>query len=142
MTDTNDQLVALRDRLTDAAKGYEQAMASADDDALKALFGHALKSKNRSLTELEAVLPAGERGDGGTVVGTLTQGIVYVRSALTGDASLLPGMIDGERRVGEACAKARTAAADEPALVAILDRIGRREAEILADLEAAKANRE
>ena len=137
-----DKLTTLRDRLADALEGYQQAISSVEDPGLKSLFERAAAGKQTSLADVTRLLPPGDHGEAGSFVGTVTKGIVYVRSAITGDASLLPGMIDGEKRVQTACDEAMAAAPPSAPEHAALMDIGRREAAVLAELEAAKAARD
>jgi uncharacterized protein (TIGR02284 family) len=134
----DEKLTALRDRLHDALDGYAQALKSVDDPDLHALFEEAVSDKARSLSALAPLLPEGEDERGGSLIGTFTRGIVAVRSAITGDQSLLPGMVDGEERVSDAYRDALAAAAGQPEANAVLADLHRRQEAFLATLRTTR----
>ncbi len=139
MSDLKDKLVKFRDRLADARKGYEQAVGDVDDAGLRALFTRATEEKTAALAALSSLLPPEDRADPGTLIGSVTQVIVAARAAVTGDESLLPGMIDGEKRVLAACDEARAAAGAEPSAEQALRQQRTRIVALIDDLEKREA---
>lgn len=136
MTELTDRIVALRDRLADARKGYAQAADSADEPELGALFQRAEGIHADAIAQIEPLLPDDAPSEGGTLIGALTEMIVSARSAITGDASVLPGMLDGQLRVLQACDEARRAATADPAAMAALSSVRPQLAALRDDLEA------
>jgi uncharacterized protein (TIGR02284 family) len=139
MTDFTERLVAFRDKLTDARKGFERAAGDVTDPELRELFARAAEEKRTALSTIQPFLPPEADEEGGTLIGTVTQVIVAARAAITGAESLLPGMVDGEKRVLEACDEARAAAAAQPEAASTLDTLRQRIAGMVADLEARRA---
>ena len=106
MTNTlsEDQIGHLNSLLTaaiDARNGYQEALEDAEGRGLTPLFRDMIAVHDRHADELGAALiDAGEkRDDGGSLMSTVNRTILSVRSLFDGlDASVLPGLIDGEER--------------------------------------------
>jgi uncharacterized protein (TIGR02284 family) len=100
-TTATKQLQTLHTAAIDAMNGYEEALKQADGHALTDLFeemsrlhrGHA-----EQLTD-EMRLAGESAGEDGSIMSTVHGVIMDIRSMFGGlDASVLPGLIDGEKR--------------------------------------------
>lgn len=97
-------LDAAHQALIDSREGYAQAAQDAGPGDLRSLFEVILHEKRAAVERMAETLR--RKGvaveDDASLIGTLTRTIVWARSVITGEQSLLPGMIDGETRVRDA----------------------------------------
>ena len=102
MSDYLDALKSLHTTLIDARNGYEEALSDAEGKGLAPLFREMVELRNRHHGEIDLHLrAAGETPDeSGSFLSVVHRTIFKVRSIVTGlDASVLPGLIDGEERI-------------------------------------------
>lgn len=96
-----EHLKSLHTNAIDARKGYEEALADADGRGLTGRFRAMIGLHATNADELAGELGRmGEHADsGGSFMSTLHRTIMSVRGLFGGlDESVLPGLIDGERR--------------------------------------------
>lgn len=146
--DQIDHLKTLHTMAIDARNGYQEALEEAEGHGCSALFQDMIVLHNEHARTLDAELTkAGEQpDDSGSFMSLVHEAIMNVRSLFNGlDASVLPGLIDGEKRNVEKYDDALTAIASPPLaplLAAQRDelrqRIVKMEAE-QADFERASA---
>ncbi|MCG6205163.1 PA2169 family four-helix-bundle protein [Rhodopseudomonas sp. HC1] len=101
--DTNilDHLKTLHTAAIDARNGYEEALEDAEGKGLTSLFRDMIALHHGNAEELGALLiNAGETADdSGSFMSVVHKTIMSVRSLFDGlDGSVLPGLIDGEKR--------------------------------------------
>lgn len=104
MANFNDALSSLYTALVDSRNGYEEAAKDAGKTGLVSLYEEMVALRRQAIAELEPLLiKAGitpERG--GSYMSTVHRTIVSFQSMLTDlDESVLPGFIDGEKRILE-----------------------------------------
>ena len=102
MTDKVDALTALHTALVDSRKGYETALENADGKGLGPLFQDMITLRNTHASEIASALSAqGHAPDNdGSFMSTVHWAVINVRALVTGlDESILPGLIDGEKRI-------------------------------------------
>lgn len=96
-----DHLKALHTSELDARNGYEEALEDAGSKGLAPLFRDMLALHESNAEHIEAVLiEAGEQaGSDGSFMSVIHRTIMNLRSLFNGlDDSVLPGLIDGEKR--------------------------------------------
>jgi uncharacterized protein (TIGR02284 family) len=102
MTDeTLDHLKTLHTSAIDARNGYEEALEDAEGKGLTPLFRDMISLHDNNAAELATELTrAGEQADDqGSFMSLIHRTIMNVRSLFNGlDGSVLPGLIDGEKR--------------------------------------------
>jgi uncharacterized protein (TIGR02284 family) len=101
MDDALDILKDLHTNAIDAVSGYREAASDAEGRGMTGLFDAMIRLHEGHAEALAAVLREhGETADDdGSFMGTVHQAIMKVRSLFDGlDASVLPGLIDGETR--------------------------------------------
>jgi len=100
-TPATKQIQGLRTAAIDAMNGYEEALEKVGPHGLSGLLDEMSRLHRGHADELaEQLRLAGETpGEGGSIMSTVNRVIMDVRS-LVGelDASILPGLIDGEKR--------------------------------------------
>ncbi|RJF77987.1 PA2169 family four-helix-bundle protein [Rhodopseudomonas palustris] len=101
--DTNilDHLKTLHTAAIDARNGYQEALEDAEGKGLTSLFRDMIALHHSNADELAALLiGAGEQADdSGSFMSVVHRTIMSVRSLFDGlDGSVLPGLIDGEKR--------------------------------------------
>lgn len=102
MTDYRDALSALHTTLVDSRNGYEEALKDAGKSGLVTLFEEMIAMRQQDSVELEPLLLAAGAtpDDNGSFMSTVHRTIISFQSMLTDlDESVLPGFIDGERRI-------------------------------------------
>lgn len=132
MTAYANSLSALHTALVDSRNGYTEALNDAGKAGLVTLFEEMIALRQEATVELEPLLAAvGLRpDDDGSYMSTVHRTIISLQSMITDlDETVLPGFIDGERRIvgyyDDAISKA--SAADRDVLIrqraALLERI-------------------
>ena len=99
--DTLDQLKTLHTRAIDARNGYQEALDEAEGHGCSALFHDMIALHEGHSRALAAELTkAGETpDDGGSFMSLVHEAIMNVRALFNSlDESVLPGLIDGEKR--------------------------------------------
>jgi uncharacterized protein (TIGR02284 family) len=99
--DTLDHLKTLHTAAIDARNGYQEALEDAEGHGCSALFRDMIALHEGNARALAAELTkAGETpDDSGSFMSVVHRTIMNVRSLFNGlDESVLPGLIDGERR--------------------------------------------
>jgi len=101
MADLVDQLKSLHSRAIDALHGYSEALEQAEGQGMTPLFKDMIAIHTRNADELAMDLRGmGEKAsDDGSFMSTIHRTIMDVRSFCGGlGESVLPGLIDGEKR--------------------------------------------
>jgi uncharacterized protein (TIGR02284 family) len=99
--DTIDDLKTLHTHAVDARNGYEEALHDAEGRGMTPLFQDMIALHTTNADELSALLARlGQQPDqNGSFMTTIHRTIMRVRSLFGGlDASVVPGLIDGEKR--------------------------------------------
>jgi uncharacterized protein (TIGR02284 family) len=99
--DTLDHLKTLHTSAVDARNGYEEALEDAEGKGMTPLFRDMIALHDANAEELAGeLINAGEKADDeGSFMSIVHQTIMSVRSLFNGlDGSVLPGLIDGEKR--------------------------------------------
>jgi uncharacterized protein (TIGR02284 family) len=99
--DIVDHLKTLHTSEIDARNGYEEALEDAEGKGLTSLFRDMITLHHGNSEELAGLLiNAGEEADdSGSFMSVVHKTIMSVRSLFDGlDGSVLPGLIDGEKR--------------------------------------------
>lgn len=125
MTDRLDALTALHTALIDSHNGYETALEHADGKGLGPLFSDMVTLRNTHAAELATALAsAGEAPDeGGSFMSAVHWAVINVRALVTGlDESILPGLVDGEKRIVGYYDEALTAWAGDSNVTALLQK--------------------
>ena len=102
MSDYRDALSALHTTLVDSRNGYEEALKDAGKSGLVTLFEEMIALRQQAAVELEPLLVrAGAKPDqDGSFMSTVHRTIISFQSMLTDlDETVLPGFIDGEKRI-------------------------------------------
>lgn len=102
MSEYRDALSALHTTLVDSRSGYEEALKDAGKTGLVTLFEEMVALRQQSSVELEPLLlKAGATPDqDGSYMSTVHRTIISFQSMLTDlDETVLPGFIDGEKRI-------------------------------------------
>jgi uncharacterized protein (TIGR02284 family) len=100
-TDILDRLKSLHTSAIDARNGYREALEDAEGKGMTPLFRDMIALHEGNADELGRELAtAGEKpDDGGSFMTVVHKTIMDVRSLFNGlDESVLPGLIDGEKR--------------------------------------------
>jgi len=102
VTNFNDALTSLYTALVDSRNGYDEAAKDAGKSGLVSLYQEMIALRRQSIAELEPLLlKAGLTPDrDGSYMSTVHRTIISFQSMLTDlDESVLPGFIDGEKRI-------------------------------------------
>lgn len=97
-----DHMKSLHTTVVDARKGYEEALKDAEGKGLTPLFQAMIALHGRHANALAADLQHhGERvSDDGSFLSTIHRTVISIRSLFGRlDESILPGLIDGEKRI-------------------------------------------
>lgn len=140
--DILDHLKSLHTRAIDARNGYREALKDADGKGMTPLFGDMIALHERNAAELAHELTkANETPDEkGSFMTVVHETIMDVRSLFNGlDESVLPGLIDGEKRNVAKYDDALTDAQGTPAVAALLTAQRNSIAKKIASMEATKA---
>ena len=139
---TRDHLKTLHTAAIDARNGYQEALEDAEGRGMTPLFRDMVALHQRHASALHDVLAqAGEKpDDSGSFMSTVHKTIMDVRSLFGGlDDSVLPGLIDGEKRN---VAKYDEAINGAPPPTSIETMIGEQRGDLarkIAEMEAMKA---
>ncbi|MGL5114247.1 MAG: DUF2383 domain-containing protein [Beijerinckiaceae bacterium] len=101
MSEVSTGLARLHTALIDAANGYHEALKSTGEDVQTPLFRSLLELHDHHVTQLEIEVSTLRGGidDHGSFMSTVNRTVMGIRSVLGGlDESVLPGLIDGEKR--------------------------------------------
>ncbi|CAN5684617.1 hypothetical protein BH11PSE3_BH11PSE3_17850 [soil metagenome] len=104
MSDFVDGLKSLHTALIDSREGYKEALADAEGKGLTPLFRAFIELRTQHHAELHGLLrDSGESpDDSGSFMSVVHRSVIKVRSVFTGlDENILPGLIDGEKRIVE-----------------------------------------
>jgi uncharacterized protein (TIGR02284 family) len=118
-----DHLKTLHTSAIDARNGYQEALEDAEGKGLTSLFRDMIALHHANSEELGGLLiNAGEEADDtGSFMSVVHKTIMSVRSLFDGlDGSVLPGLIDGEKRNLAKYDDALQASASAPAIVGTL----------------------
>lgn len=102
MAEHIDNLKSLHTILIDSKHGYEEALADAEGHGMTQLFRDMISLRIKDGDEIATELVTlGERPDeSGSFMTTVNRAIISLRSLFGGlDESVLPGLIDGEKRI-------------------------------------------
>lgn len=102
MAEHIDNLKSLHTILIDSKNGYEEALADAEGRGMTQLFRDMIALRIEDSDELASVLTTlGEVADQqGSFMTTVNRAIISIRSLFGDlDESILPGLIDGEKRI-------------------------------------------
>ena len=108
-TDIVHALITLHTNAIDARNGYEEALDDAEGRGMTPLFRDMVLLHTTNADELATVLVRlGRCADqNGSFMSTIHRTIMSIRSVLGGlDASVVPGLIDGEKRNASSYAEA------------------------------------
>lgn len=141
-TDILDHLKSLHTSAIDARNGYQEALEDAEGRGLTPLFRDMITLHHTNAEELASLLhAAGEQADdSGSFMSVIHRTIMSVRSLFNGlDDSVLPGLIDGEKRNLAKYDEAMPAAAQAPEIAAKLEAQRARIREKIGLMEQQKA---
>ena len=142
MSEHTQNLKTLHTLLIDSRNGYDEAFKDANGTGLAPLFRDMMAFHNHSAEAVGAYLnSAGEAvDDQGSVMTTVNRTIMSIRSMTGGlDKSILPGLIDGEKRIaGYYDAALKTCPADAPELPVLRKQLASLQAKI-AGMQALNA---
>lgn len=96
-----EELKSLRTAAIDARTGYEEALQDAEGKGMTPLFQEmiALHAANAQALEMELRKVGDEADKNGSFMSDVHKAVMSVRSVFGGlDESVLPGLIDGEKR--------------------------------------------
>ena len=96
-----DHLKSLHTAAIDARNGYQEALEDAERKGMTPLFAEmiALHESHSGALSYELTKSGEKADDSGSFMSTVHKTIMDVRSLFNGlDASVLPGLIDGEKR--------------------------------------------
>jgi uncharacterized protein (TIGR02284 family) len=95
-----DDLKTLHTSAVDARNGYREAFKEAEGKGMSPLFAEMIEVHDGHASQLAGLLAkAGEQAGSGSFMSTVHETIMDVRALFSGlDESVLPGLIDGERR--------------------------------------------
>ena len=137
-----DTLTSLHTAAIDARNGYDKALEDADSPKdLSGLFGGMRALHDRNAAELAGwLVKAGRKPDeDGSFMSTVHRVVMDVRSWFDGlGTSVLPGLIDGEKRNIAAYDDALAEAASPAEANAMLASLRARLASALAEMEQMK----
>jgi uncharacterized protein (TIGR02284 family) len=140
--DILDHLKTLHTSEIDARNGYEEALEDAEGKGLTPLFRDMIALHHGNAEELGGILiNAGEAADdSGSFMSVVHRTIMSVRSLFDGlDGSVLPGLIDGEKRNLSKYDDALKAIAGSPAVASTLTAQRNRISEKIALMEKQKS---
>jgi uncharacterized protein (TIGR02284 family) len=134
MSDHLTDLKTLHTLLVDARNGYDEAFKEAEGKGLTPLFREMMAFHNHNAEAVAAYVNSarGNTGelvdDSGSIMTTVNRTVMSVRSLFGGlDESILPGLIDGEKRIvtyyDAALNSCEADAAERPVLMAQRDAL-------------------
>jgi uncharacterized protein (TIGR02284 family) len=125
MTERLDALTSLHTALIDSGKGYQAALENADGKGLGPLFRDMITLRGAHADEVSGILTrqGHKPSEDGSFMATVHWAVINVRALVTGlDESILPGLIDGEKRIVGYYDEAIEAAAGDTDIVPVLER--------------------
>ncbi|MFT4276573.1 MAG: PA2169 family four-helix-bundle protein [Rhodopseudomonas sp.] len=137
-----DHLKTLHTTAIDARNGYEEALEDAEGKGMTPLFRDMIALHHGNAEELAGMLiNAGETADdSGSFMSVVHRTIMSVRSLFDGlDGSVLPGLIDGEKRNLSKYDDALKAVAASPGVASTLTAQRARISEKIALMEQQNA---
>nr|WP_205512355.1 PA2169 family four-helix-bundle protein [Rhodopseudomonas sp. BR0M22] len=140
--DIIDHLKTLHTTAIDARNGYEEALEDAEGKGMTPLFRDMIALHHGNAEELAGMLiNAGETADdSGSFMSVVHRTIMSVRSLFDGlDGSVLPGLIDGEKRNLSKYDDALKVAAASPGVASTLTAQRARISEKIALMEQQNA---
>ena len=143
--DIVDHLKSLHTSAIDARNGYREALQDADGKGTSSLFRDMIAFHERNAGELLRELTRVNEipDDKGSFMSVVHETIMDVRSMFNGlDESVLPGLIDGEKRNVSKYDDALKDGKATPNVAGILTAQRRRIAQKVADMETQKSARE
>jgi uncharacterized protein (TIGR02284 family) len=97
-----DALSSLHTTLVDSRNGYDEAIKDAGQTGLVTLFEEMVALRRQAIAELEPLVAAAglNPDEDGSFMSTVHRTVISVQSMLTDlDETVLPGFIDGEKRI-------------------------------------------
>jgi uncharacterized protein (TIGR02284 family) len=97
-----DALSSLHTTLVDSRNGYDEALKDAGQTGLVTLFEEMIALRRQAIAELEPLVAAAGLNpeEDGSFMSTVHRTVISVQSMLTDlDETVLPGFIDGEKRI-------------------------------------------
>lgn len=135
-----DAITGLHTTLIDSRNGYDEALKDASEDGMVTLFQEMVALRTAAAVELEPLVRAagGELKQEGSFMSTVHRAVISFQSILTGlDESILPGLIDGEKRVLASYDDAIKAASGEA--LSVLQRQRQELLQRIAEMERRRA---
>lgn len=140
--DSLNSLKSLHTSAIDARNGYQEALEDAEGKGMTPLFRDMIALHQSHADQLgEELARAGEKADDqGSFMTVVHKTIMDVRSLFNGlDQSVLPGLIDGERRNVSKYDRALEDAKAPAAIASLLTAQREKIAQKIAQMEAQKA---
>ena len=140
-----DHLKSLHTSAIDARNGYQEALKEADGKGMTALFRDMVALHDRYADELARELTRANEipDEKGSFMTVVHETIMDVRSMFNGlDESVLPGLIDGEKRNVSKYDDALKAVGATPNVASLLSRQREGIVEKIAGMESQKATSE
>jgi uncharacterized protein (TIGR02284 family) len=137
-----DHLKTLHASAIDARNGYREALKEAEGKALSPLFRDMIALHEGHATELARELTKADQipDDNGSFMTVVHQTIMDVRSLFNGlDESVLPGLIDGEKRNVSKYDATLKEARLPPGIAGLLNAQRGKIAQKITDMEMQKA---
>ena len=141
-SDIVDHLKTLHTSAIDARNGYQEALEDAEGKGMSPLFREmiSLHEDNASQLARELIKANEKPDDKGSFMTVVHQTIMDVRSLFNGlDESVLPGLIDGEKRNVSKYDDAFKAAGESPEIATLLSSQRDKIAHKIANMEMQKA---
>ena len=141
-SDILDHLKTLHTSAIDARNGYQEALEDAEGKGMSPLFREMIALHEANASELARELTKANElpDDKGSFMTIVHQTIMDVRSLFNGlDESVLPGLIDGEKRNVSKYDDAFDVTKKSPGIAALLSTQRDRIAHKIANMEMQKA---
>jgi uncharacterized protein (TIGR02284 family) len=141
-SDTLDHLKSLHTGAIDARNGYQEALDDAEGKGMTPLFRDMIALHEGNAAELARELTKANEipDEDGSFMTVVHKAIIDVRSLFKGlDQSVLPGLIDGEKRNVAKYDEALRDAKATPDLVPLLNEQRDKIAQKIAQMETQKA---
>lgn len=141
-SDIVDHLKTLHTSAIDARNGYQEALEDADGKGMSPLFREMIALHEGNASELARKLTEANEipDDKGSFMTVVHQTIMDVRSLFNGlDESVLPGLIDGEKRNVSKYDDAFDVVKKSPEIAALFDAQRGRIVHKIANMEMQKA---
>ena len=141
MSEYSDSLKSLHTLLIDSRNGYEEALKDAKGRGLTPLFTEMIALRQKDSAEIATLLTSlGEVAQSdGSFMSTVNRTIISIRSMFGElDERILPGLIDGEKRIVSYYDDALKAGGDTSSLAALVSQ-RQNLAQIVGRMEAQSA---